>query len=115
MTTAVREFDETAAVAILRRAAELEVARTGAIDLVRLREAAELAGISEVALDQAVREHDASLRRAATARTWWRRVRIALTMGGGLYLAVVLGFVLFAWLVAGMGPVDAMKDLFDLR
>jgi hypothetical protein len=107
----MREFSETAALTILRRAAEVEVDRTGVVDMARLRDIAAQAGISEAALEEAVRDYDETARRANSARRWRRRMLVGLAVGTALFVALIVAI----GLAGGIGPVEAFRELFDLR
>ena len=106
------KFNEAAVTAILRRAAEVDVERAGAIDVVRLREIASQVGISAPALQQAVREYElASARRVERTRWWRRRLGIAFVVTVSAFATLILGFASSNHL----SPTEAVVELLDLQ
>ena len=84
-----RGYKDAEAERIIRRAAELDAEGVSATDPLRLREIAEEAGISAAAMDQALREHDASQDPAPIDpdSVPWRR--LATAIGAAIVAAIV--------------------------
>lgn len=83
-------YKDAEAKRIIQRAAEIDAERGRELDAAALREIASEAGISPLALEQAIREHGAP---APPSGSWLRRHRALLSVS-----AIIGGLLLFAFM-----------------
>jgi hypothetical protein len=84
-------YKDAEAKQIIQRAAEIDAERGRELDAAALREIASEAGISPVALDQAIREHGSTTQ--ASSVSWLRRHRVLLTVGVIIVALMLVTFV----------------------
>lgn len=96
---------------ILRRAAELDLAHGQRVELATVKQLAADVGISEASVDEALREHIAATTRRSRQQLQRRRALWAVGSVIGVLTAATLATAL-SW---GVGPVEVIIELLDLR
>ncbi|MGQ0642756.1 MAG: hypothetical protein ACT4P6_18585 [Gemmatimonadaceae bacterium] len=88
-------YGETEAKRIIERAAEIDAERVHRVNVPALREIAAEAGISALAIDRAIQEHES----ASVQVPSWKRYRTLL-----ITAAIVAGLLLYAFLRRVVAP-----------